>query len=204
MSDVRPAVKEQVQSLGAVFIELPVDASMETSGGYAKEQSPEFLKQQEEITRKHLVDADVIITTALIPGKKAPILIKEEVVEKMRPGSVIVDMAAEQGGNCELTLPGQKIQRYGVTIIGFDNLPASVPFNSSEMYAKNVLNVVLDNVDKQKNFSWNFDDEIVSQAMVVFNGEIRHQRTLEALKACLNQLKAQPQDQLAAAGGKKE
>lgn len=204
VSDVRPAVKEQVQSLGAVFIELPVDPSMETSGGYAKEQSPEFLKKQEEITRKHLVDADVVITTALIPGKKAPILIKEEVVKQMRPGSVIVDMAAEQGGNCELTIQGQKIQRYGVSIIGFDNLPASVPFNSSEMYAKNILNVVLDNVDKHKHFSWNFDDEIVAQAMVVYNGEIRHKKALEALQECLNKLKAQQHDQLAAAGGKNE
>lgn len=181
VSDVRPAVKEQVQSLGATFIEVPTDENMETAGGYAREATPEFLKKQAEITRKHLIEADVIITTALIPGKSAPKLVSEDVVKDMHDGSVIVDLAAEQGGNCELTVAGEIVERHGVKIIGTLNLPGTVPVNASEMYAKNVLNVISDNLDKKKNFAWNFEDEIVDQAMVVYEGEIRHLPTREVL-----------------------
>lgn len=181
VSDVRPAVKEQVQSLGGTFIEVPTDETMETSGGYAREATPEFLKKQAEITRKHLVEADVIITTALVPGKPAPKLVAEDVVQEMRDGSVIVDLAAEQGGNCELTVPGETVVKHGVKIIGTLNLPGTLPMNASDMYAKNILNAILDNLDKQKNFAWNFGDEIVDTAMVVYNGEIRHAPTREAM-----------------------
>lgn len=181
VSDVRPAVKEQVQSLGATYIEVPSDENMETSGGYAKEATPEFLKKQAEITHKHLSDADVIVTTALIPGKPAPKLVSEQVVKEMRIGGVIVDLAAEQGGNCELTEPGQVIERHGVKIIGTLNLPGTLPINASEMYAKNVLNVILDNFDRKKGFAWNFEDEIVEGAMVVYSGEIRHVPTRESM-----------------------
>lgn len=181
VSDIRPAVKEQVQSLGANYIEVPSVENMETAGGYAKEASPEFLKKQAEITRAHLVEADAVITTALIPGKPAPKLIKKEVVADMKPGSVIVDLAAEQGGNCELTQAGKIIVEQGVTIIGQLNLPGTLPINASEIYAKNILNVILDNLDKQKNFNWNFEDEVVQQAMVVYQGEVKHQPTKEAL-----------------------
>jgi H+-translocating NAD(P) transhydrogenase subunit alpha len=181
VSDIRPAVKEQVQSLGAAFIEVPTDENMETEGGYAKEATPEFLKKQAELTRKHLVDADVIITTALVPGKPAPKLVKEDVVQEMRRGSVIVDLAAEQGGNCELTVSGEVVEKHGVTIIGTLNLPGTVPINASDMYAKNIQNVILDNMDKKKNFAWNFEDEITEAAMVVYSGEIRHAATREAL-----------------------
>lgn len=195
VSDVRPAVKEQVESLGAVYIEVPTDESMETAGGYAREATPEFLKRQAEITRQHFVEADVIISTALVPGKPAPKLIAEDVVKDMRTGSVIVDLAAEQGGNCELTVPGQVVVRHGVKIMGILNLPGSVPVNASEMYAKNVLNVILDNLDKDKRFAWNFEDEVVDQAMVVYNGEIRHGPTREALglSPLVNPPEADPQ-----------
>jgi H+-translocating NAD(P) transhydrogenase subunit alpha len=132
VSDVRPAVKEQVQSLGATYIEVPSDENMETSGGYAREATPEFLKKQAEITRKHLVEADVIVTTALIPGKPAPKLVAEDVVKEMREGSVIVDLAAEQGGNCELTVSGETVVKHGVKIIGTLNLPGKVPMNASD------------------------------------------------------------------------
>lgn len=182
VSDIRPAVKEQVQSLGAGFIEVPTDENLETEGGYAKEASAEFLAKQKEITRQYLVDADVIITTALIPGKPAPRLVSEDVVKDMRAGSVIVDLAAEQGGNCELTEKGEIVTKHGVKIFGIQNLPGTLPVNASDIYAKNILNVILDNLDKKsKAFEWNFEDEIVEQAMVVFNGEIRHAGTRDVL-----------------------
>ncbi|MBX2860354.1 MAG: Re/Si-specific NAD(P)(+) transhydrogenase subunit alpha [Vampirovibrio sp.] len=181
VSDIRPAVKEQVQSLGATYIEVPSEENLETEGGYAKEASEAFLKKQAEVTRAHLVDADVIITTALIPGKPAPVLVKEDVVKDMRDGSVIVDLAAEQGGNCELTEKGQTVERHGVKIMGILNLPGTLPLNASEIYAKNILNVIEDNLNKEKQFNWNFEDEIVDQAMVVYQGDIRHAPTREAM-----------------------
>ena len=181
VSDIRPAVKEQVQSLGATYIEVPTEENLETEGGYAKEASAEFLRKQAEVTRKHLVDADVIITTALIPGKKAPVLVKEDVVQDMRTGSVIVDLAAEQGGNCELTVPGECVEKHGVTIIGYRTLPRQVPLNASDMYARNILNVISDNINKEKVFKWNFEDQIVDEAMVVYEGEVRHAATREAM-----------------------
>lgn len=182
VSDIRPAVKEQVQSLAANFIEVPTEENMETAGGYAKEASPEFLKKQAEITRKYLVDADVIITTALIPGRPAPKLVAEDVVKEMRDGSVIVDLAAEQGGNCELTETGKTVVKHGVKIIGVTNLPGTMPINTSEIYAKNIQNVIQDNMDKKsKEFAWNFEDEITGAAMVVYDGEVRHEKTRETL-----------------------
>ena len=181
VSDIRPAVKEQVQSLGANFIEVPTEESLETAGGYAKEASPEFLKKQAEITRKHFVEADVIITTALIPGRPAPKLVSADVVQAMKPGSVIVDLAAEQGGNCELTTPGQTVEHHGVQIIGQLNLPGTLPVNASDIYAKNLQNALEDNLGKDKQFGWNFDDEIVDKAMVVWQGTIRSPKVREAM-----------------------
>ncbi len=173
VSDIRPAVKEQVQSLGAGFIEVPSEENLETEGGYAREASPEFLKKQAEVTRQYLTDADVIITTALIPGKAAPVLVKEDVVKDMKDGSVIVDLAAEQGGNCELTEADKTVVKHGVTIIGKLNLPGTLSSNASDIYAKNIQNAIYDNMDKEKNFAWNFEDEIVDKAMSVYGGEIR-------------------------------
>lgn len=186
VSDIRPAVKEQVASLGANYIEVPSEENLETAGGYAKEASPEFLKMQAEITRKHFVDADVIITTALIPGKPAPKLVAADVVRDMKPGSVIVDLAAEQGGNCELTQSGKTVVEHGVTIMGELNLPGKLPLNASDIYAKNLQNALQDNLTtnketKQKTFAWNFDDEIVDKAMSVFDGDVRQPQVREAL-----------------------
>ncbi len=181
VSDIRPAVKEQVESLGGSFIEVPSEENMETAGGYAKEASAEFLKKQAEITRKHLVEADVIITTALIPGRPAPKLVAEDVVKEMKTGSVIVDLAAEQGGNCELTESGQVVEKHGVKIMGTLNLPGTLPVNASDVYAKNIQNAIQDNMNKEKAFAWNFDDEIVEKAMVVWEGEVRHPATREAM-----------------------
>lgn len=170
VSDVRPAVKEQVESLGAQFIDVPTDASMETKGGYAREATAEFLKRQEDITREHLKRADVVICTALVPGKKAPVLISADTVYMMKSGCVIVDMAAEQGGNCALTQAGKIIMEGGVTIVGSINLPSQKPLHSSELYAKNISSLLLDQCTKDKGFAWNMEDEVVKAAMIAYGG----------------------------------
>ncbi|MCC6158516.1 MAG: Re/Si-specific NAD(P)(+) transhydrogenase subunit alpha [Deltaproteobacteria bacterium] len=172
VSDVRPAVKEQVESLGGKFIDVPTDASMQDSGGYAREASAEFLKKQQEIVRAHVVAADVIITTALVPGKPAPKLITDDMVADMHAGTVIVDLAAERGGNCTLTKPGETIVRGGVTIIGTLNLAATVPTHASDMYAKNLMGVV-QNIYKKAELNLSFEDEINAGAIVTHGGEIR-------------------------------
>lgn len=177
-TDVRPEVKEQVMSLGAKFIEPPGSAVGE--GGYAGEQSADFLKKQQETVRKHLVAADVIITTAKIPGKKAPLLVPEEVVQEMKPGSVIVDLAAEEGGNCALTEPDQIVDKYGVTIIGTANIPGTVPVDASAVYAKNVYKVVKQLFPKETELQLNFDDEINDGAIIIHGGECRSASVREA------------------------
>ncbi|HEU5359946.1 MAG TPA: NAD(P) transhydrogenase subunit alpha, partial [Candidatus Deferrimicrobiaceae bacterium] len=142
--DVRAAVKEQVESLGAKFVELALPKeSAETAGGYAKAQDEEFYRRQRETMSRVVSGSDVVITTAQVPGKKAPLLITGEMVAGMAPGSVIVDLASEQGGNCELTRPGETVSRHGVTVLGPVNLPATVPFHASQMYAKNVASFLL-------------------------------------------------------------
>jgi len=177
-TDVRPEVKDQVESLGGKYIEPPGAAVGE--GGYAAEQSEEFLKQQQETVRKHLVAADVIITTAKIPGKKAPILVTADVVEAMRTGSVIVDLAAEEGGNCELTEPGEIVEKHGVTIIGVANVPGTVPTDSSAVYAKNVYNVVKQLYPKEAELDLNFADEINDGAIILHAGGCRSPKLAEA------------------------
>ncbi|MBZ0270614.1 Re/Si-specific NAD(P)(+) transhydrogenase subunit alpha [bacterium] len=172
VSDVRPAVKEQVQSLGGRFIEVPTDESMQTAGGYAKEQSAEFLAKQQALVRKFIVEADAVITTALIPGRPAPKLIPADMVKDMKNGAVIVDLAAEQGGNCELTEPGQTVVKEGVTIMGVPNIPATVPVNASDMYAKNVLYVV-EALYPKGELNFNFEDEILAGAIVTHDGAVR-------------------------------
>ncbi|MCB1303362.1 MAG: Re/Si-specific NAD(P)(+) transhydrogenase subunit alpha, partial [Leptospiraceae bacterium] len=137
VSDVRPAVKEQVESLGGKYIEPPQDETLEGEGGYAKEASEEYLKKQQELLKKHISEADVVVTTAQVPGKKAPVLISEETVQSMRPGSVIVDMAAGTGGNCAITEAGQVVEKHGVTIIGETNIVSLVAFNASQLYSRN-------------------------------------------------------------------
>ena len=139
-----PVVKEQVESLGAKFVELGLETKdAEAKTGYAKAQSEEFYQQQRQLMARCVAAADVVITTALVPGKRAPVLITEEMVQGMRPGSVIVDLAAEQGGNCALTEPGQEVVRHGVLIAGPVNLPSTVPFHASQMYARTVTNYLL-------------------------------------------------------------
>ncbi len=172
VSDVRRAVKEQVESLSARFIEVEGAEDLEGAGGYAKEASPEFLERQQAEVAKRVAASDAVITTALIPGRPAPKLVSEAMVRSMRPGSVIVDLAAEQGGNCELTVPGQVVTRHGVRIIGHKNLPAMVPFHASDMYARNILNVALHMFPKGV-ATLDFEDEITAGAVVLHEGAVR-------------------------------
>ncbi len=179
--DVRPAVKEQVMSLGAKFVELDLGAEeAEDKGGYAKELGEEFYKKQREMMLSVVGESDVVITTAAIPGKKAPILVTEEMVKGMRSGSVIVDLAAERGGNCDLTEPGKIIQKHGVTIIGTTNLPALVPYHASQTYSKNLTNF-LALLNKEGKLDLNMEDEIVRETLVTRDGEVANPRVKEAL-----------------------
>jgi NAD(P) transhydrogenase subunit alpha len=177
-TDVRPEVKGQVESLGGKFIEPPGTAVGE--GGYAAEQSEEFLVRQQETVRKHLIAADVVITTAKIPGRKAPVLVSADVVREMRRGSVIVDLAAEEGGNCELCEPGEIVEKHGVTIIGTANIPGTVPTDSSAVYAKNVYNVVKQLFPEKAELNLDFADEINDGAVVLHEGDCRAEKVREA------------------------
>jgi NAD(P) transhydrogenase subunit alpha len=182
VSDVRPVVKEQVESLGGKFIDLPVQESGEGQGGYAKEMSKDFLARQQAIIKEHITTADVVITTALIPGKPAPRLVTADMVQAMRPGSVIVDLAAEQGGNCELTVADQEISKYGVTILGHTNLPSTVPLDASTLYARNVLELAL-LVFKGGKLNLDLNDEIIKGVLLTHDGQITHGPTALAAKA---------------------
>jgi NAD(P) transhydrogenase subunit alpha len=173
---VRPVVKEQVESLGARFLvpEAPLEDAQDV-GGYAKELSKDAEKRVEELVAGAVGGNDVVITTALIPGKPAPTLITEDMVRSMRAGSVIVDLAAEAGGNCPLTQAGQTIQAHGVTIMGPLNLPASMPVHASQMYAKN-LQAVLQHLSPEGELKLDFEDEITAGSVVTHDGEIVHER----------------------------
>ena len=181
VSDIRPAVKEEVQSLGGKFIEVESDENMQDAGGYAKEASQEFLKKQKELIFKHITEADIVITTALVPGKKAPVLVTEEMVKNMRPGSVILDMAVEFGGNCEISEKGKTVNKYGVNIIGEPNLPSLVPNHSSEMYSKNLLSLIT-YIGKEGKVELNLEDEIVKGSLITHNKEVINPRVKELLK----------------------
>lgn len=181
VSDIRPQVKEEVQSLGGRFIEVPTDASMQDAGGYAKEASAEFLEKQKALIFKHIAEADIVITTALVPGKKAPILVTEEMVKKMRPGSVVLDMAVEFGGNCEVSELGKTVKKYRVTIIGEPNLPSLVPQHASEMYSKNIFSLI-QHISKEGKIELKLEDEIVKGSLITLNGEIVNQRIKEIVK----------------------
>jgi H+-translocating NAD(P) transhydrogenase subunit alpha len=179
--DVRPAVKDEVHSLGATFLELPLEAQ-EGTGGYAREQSEDFLRRQRELIGDRVAASDVVITTAAIPGRKAPILVTADMVRRMRPGSVIVDLAAETGGNCELTKPGEIIQVGGVTIDGTRNLPSTMPVHASQLYSKNVSTLLLLLV-KDGALKLDFNDEIVKGACVTYDGAIVNARAKELVEA---------------------
>lgn len=170
--DVRPAVKEQVQSLGAVFLEMKIEEHAETAGGYAKELSEETHRKELAFLAAAVKEADVVITTAAIPGKKAPILITTAAVEGMKPGSIIVDLAAETGGNCELTQAGSEIVRNGVSVQGPLNLPASEPLHASQMYARNVQ-AFLAHIVQDGKLKLDFEDQITRDTCVTHTGEVR-------------------------------
>ena len=178
--DIRPAVKEEVQSLGAKFIEVKLEEETVAAGGYAKEISEASKQRTQEVVTEHVKNADVVITTAQVPGKKAPLLVTEEMVAQMNPGSVIVDLAADQGGNCAGTEPGKDVVRHGVTIIGPINLPSSMPVHASQMYAKNVA-TLLQYMVKDGNLQLNFEDDIIGSTCVTHAGEILNQRVKDAL-----------------------
>ncbi len=179
--DVRPAVKEEVQSLGATFIELALE-TQEGEGGYAKEQSEEFLRKQRELIGEHVAKSDVVITTAAVPGRHAPLLVTGEMVKGMRPGSVIVDLAAETGGNVELTKAGTDVEVGGVTIIGTRNVPSTMPLHASQLYARNVANLLLHLV-KDGAIVLDFDDEITKGSCVTHDGEIVNERARQIVSA---------------------
>jgi len=179
--DIRPAVKEQVQSLGARFVELSLEtAGAEDKGGYARAQDEEFYRKQREMMSKAVADSDIVITTASVPGRKAPVLVSEDMVKGMRPGSVIVDLPAELGGNCELTRAGKTVVADGVTIIGPVNLPGSVPFHASQMFSSNICSFFLHMV-KEGSLNLDMEDEITRETLVAKGGEVVHRRVREAL-----------------------
>jgi NAD(P) transhydrogenase subunit alpha len=173
--DTRPVVKEQVKSLGATFVELDVDThDAEDSGGYAKELAEEHIRREKELIHERARLADVVITTALVPGKRAPVLVTGETVAAMKPGSVIVDLAGEQGGNCELTEPGATVERHGVTIIAPLHISSQLAYHSSQMYAKN-LSALIALLTKDGKLNLDMNDDIIAAVTVATGGEIRNQ-----------------------------
>lgn len=181
VSDIRPTVKEEVQSLGGKFIEVDIKENLQDAGGYAKEVSQEFLQKQKELIFKHITEADIVITTALVPGKKAPVLVTEEMVKNMRPGSVVLDMAVEFGGNCEISEKGKTVKKYGVTIIGEPNLPSLVPTHSSEMYSRNLL-ALITYFSKDGKVVIDLQNEIMKGSLITYKSEIINPRVKELIK----------------------
>ncbi len=169
VSDIRPETKEQVQSLGGKFIEVKGDDTIKMEGGYVKGVSEEFLKKQQELVGKHVAEADIVITTALIPGRKAPILVTEDMVKSMKFGSVILDMAVEQGGNVVGSKLNETISVNGVTIIGEGNIPSLLPMNASDLYAKNIQ-TLLYHLASKDGFKWEMEEEITKGSLIVHNG----------------------------------
>jgi NAD(P) transhydrogenase subunit alpha len=172
--DIRPEVREQIESLGARFVAAPVDESAAAATGYAKEVSDETQRRQQDALARVVADSDVVITTAQIPGSPAPLLVSREMVETMRPGSVIVDVAAPSGGNCELTRPGQTIDVGGVKIIGPTDLPGRVAYDASQMYARNVASFIVWITGDDGERAFDFDNEIVSEACITHDGRVTH------------------------------
>ena len=178
--DVRPAVREQVESVGAKFVELPLEAaSAEDKGGYAQAQDEAFYRRQRELMARVVAESDVVITTAAVPGRKAPVLITRDMLAGMQPGSVIVDLAAERGGNCESTRPDGETQDHGVIVLGPTNLPSTVPFHASQMYAKNVANFLL--LLHKQGMNLDSEDEIIRETLVTRGGQVVNARVREAL-----------------------
>jgi len=180
--DLRPAAKEQVESLGGRFVELPIEAKdAEDARGYARAQDDAFYLKQRELLGRVVAESDVVITAAVVPGKKSPVLVTKEMVAKMAPGSVIMDLAAERGGNCELTRPGEKIVEHGVTIVGWFNLASAVPYNASQLYARNIGSFLAHLIQDGK-LRLNLDDEIIRETLATRDGQIVNQRVREFFK----------------------
>ena len=173
VSDIRPETKEQVESLGGKFIEVKGDASVKLEGGYVKGVSDEFLKNQQVLIANHISEADLVITTALIPGRKAPVLVTDDMVKSMKMGSVIVDMAVAQGGNCTMSEVNKTVVKNGVTIIGESNLPSLLPLNASELYAKNIQAFLL-HLATHEGFKWEMEEEITKCSLIVHKGQAVH------------------------------
>jgi NAD(P) transhydrogenase subunit alpha len=181
--DVRPAVKEQVESVGGKFVILDVDSqTSEDKGGYAKAMDEAFYRRQRELMTAVIREQDVLITTAAVPGRKAPILVTREMVLAMQPGSVIVDIAAERGGNCEVTRPGETIVEQGVTVLGPLNVPSLAPFHASQMYSSNISSF-LKLLFKDGALQINLDDEIIRETLVTHGSKVVHARVLEAVQS---------------------
>ena len=179
-TDVRPETKEQVESLGGRFLEVEGAEGVKVEGGYAREVSAEYLQKQQELIKNRIKEADIAITTALVIGKKAPVLITEEMVRSMKPGSVIVDMAVESGGNCALSVFGKTIIAHGITIIGEPNLPSLLPVNASELYAKNISTLLL-HLATSAGFKWEIEEEITKGSLITYQGELVNAFTKEIL-----------------------
>ncbi len=179
--DVRPAVKEQVESLGAKFVELELSADeAEGKGGYAKAMGEEFYRKQQELMASVVEESDIVVTTAAVPGKKAPVLIGEDVVKKMRPGSVILDLAAERGGNCAVTRAGETVESNGVKVLGPVNLPSTIPYHASQMYARNLLALVR-HLIKNGGLEPNVEDEIIRDTILTHKGDVVNSQVKELL-----------------------
>lgn len=181
VTDVRPETKEQVESLGGKFLTVEGVEGVKIEGGYAKEVSAEFLQKQKELVEAKIKEADLVITTALVIGKKAPVLVSEEMVKSMKTGSVIVDMAVESGGNCAVSEINKTVVKHGVTIIGESNLPALLPINASQLYATNISTLFYHLTD-ENGFKWNMEDEITKGSLITHNGELLHSFTKSILE----------------------
>ncbi|HZA34360.1 MAG TPA: Re/Si-specific NAD(P)(+) transhydrogenase subunit alpha [Vicinamibacterales bacterium] len=182
--DVRPAAKEQILSLGAKVADVPLEtADAQDAGGYAKAQDESFYQRQRDAMSKVVAGSDIVITTAAIPGRKAPVLITGDMVRGMQPGSAIVDLAAERGGNCELTRADEVVVEGGVTILGPTNLPSTVPYHASQMYAKNITTFLLHLANKEGQMNWDLTDEITRETLVTHKGEVVHERVRGLLLA---------------------
>ncbi len=179
--DARSVVKEQIESLGGKYVEIDTGADLAGAGGYAKEATDEILRRQQEGLAERAAKSDVIITTAAVPGRPAPRLIPATTVERMQPGSVIVDLAAETGGNCELTEKGKIVQRHGVTLVGTLNLPSTLSVHSSQMYSKNVQNLLALMIDKDGQFHLDMNDDIIAKTVITMNGNVIHEGTNQRL-----------------------
>ena len=180
--DVRPAVKEQVESLGASFLESEEEVTAEGEGGYAKELTEDQHSKELELIGSALIDTDIVITTAQIPGRKAPVLITEDMVKTMKYGSVIVDLAAESGGNCELSEAGETVLAHGVQILGPSNLPTSIPVHSSQMYSKNIVTLISEFISDDGQIQLDFENDVVGPSTVTHGGEVQNERVKSIMR----------------------